>query len=98
LYLRYERIPDCTPSIPDSGEGALKILKTWKGGASKIYQYPQQGPYKNMSFFQEIFIPPPPPPPLGIINVLSLSELKFEKLLGVSYTALRLKSWKMLES
>ena len=37
--------------------GALKILKTWRG-ASKIYQYPQQGPCKNMSFFQDIFIPP----------------------------------------
>jgi hypothetical protein len=57
-------------SFDSGGGGALKIVKTWRR-ASKIYQYPQQGPCKNMSFFQDIFIPPPPP--LGIVNVLSLS-------------------------
>jgi hypothetical protein len=43
---------------------ALVIMR-WRGGggggggASKIYQQPQQGPCKNMSFFQNIFTPPP---------------------------------------
>ena len=40
------------------GGEALKILKTWRG-ASKIYQYPQQGPCKNMSFFKTSSSPPP---------------------------------------
>ena len=37
--------PDCTPSIPDSGEGALKILKTW-GGHRKYTNIPNRGPIK----------------------------------------------------
>jgi hypothetical protein len=33
-----ENIPDCTPSIPNSGGGggALEILKTWRGGIENL--------------------------------------------------------------
>jgi hypothetical protein len=43
-----ENIPDCTPSIPNSGGGggALEILKTWRGGHRKFTNNLNRGPVK----------------------------------------------------
>jgi hypothetical protein len=38
--------PNCTPSIPDSGVGALKILKMLGGGHRKFTNNPNRGPVK----------------------------------------------------